>query len=144
MENYEFYGYYGRPFVFVSGVSTHMMREEVEAPLGACSPLGMAAPSPKKEEVETPLYSLISDALICPLVGIFSLLLVGPPHEHPLRRSIAQSFIHHHHYVVVLLESPRIHCFRYPTGARDGGHRRSGRVTEYGGAARLWRSSSRP
>ena len=107
--------------------------------LGACSPPWAGCPpSPIKGGGGDPLYSLISHALICPLIGIFSLLLVGPPHEHPLRRSIAQSFLHHHHYVVVLLESPRIHCFRYPTGARDGGLRRTGRVTEYGGAARLW------
>ena len=123
----------------MSGESTHMMREEVEAPLGACSPLGMAPPSPIKGGGGDPLYPLISHALICPLVGIFSLSLVGPPHEHPLRRSISQSFLHHHHYVVVLLVSPRIHCFRYPTGARDGGRRRSVCVTEYEGAACLWR-----
>ena len=35
----------------------------------------------------------------------------------------------------MLLEFPRIHYFRCPTGARDGGRRRTGRVTEYGGAA---------
>ena len=111
---------------------------------GVLPPLGWLPPSPIKGGGGDPLYSLISHALICPLVGIFSLLLVGPPLEHPLMRSIAQSFLHHHHYVVVLLESPRIHCFRYPTGAWDGGRRRSERVTEYGGAAHLWRSSSRP
>ena len=61
MENYEFYGYYGRPFVFVSGVSTHMMREEVEAPLGACSPLGMAAPlSYKRRRWRPPLLTHLS------------------------------------------------------------------------------------
>ena len=39
----------------------------------------------------------------------------------------------------MLLEFPWIHYFRCLTGARDGGRRRTGRVTEYGGAARLWR-----
>ena len=62
-----------------------------------------------------------------------------------LRRSPTQDLLHHHHHhVVVLLEFPRIRCFRCPTGARDGGRRRTGRVTDYGCAARLWRWSSRP
>ena len=66
--------------------------------------------------------------------------LAGPLHEQLLRRSPAQDLLHHHHhYVVVLLEFPRIRCFRCPTRARDGGRRRTGRVTEYGGPARLWR-----
>ena len=36
------------PFIFVSGEATSIKREEVGAPLGACSPLGLAAPSPIK------------------------------------------------------------------------------------------------
>ena len=61
-----------------------------------------------------------------------------------LRRSPTQDLFHHHHHVIVLLEFPRIRCFRCPTGARDGGRRRTGRVTDHGCAARLWRWSSRP
>src|SRR3954470_9598652 len=60
-----------------------------------------------------------------------------------LRRSPAQDLLYHqHHYVIVLLEFPRIRYFRCPTGERDGGRHQAVRVTEYGGAARLWRSSS--
>lgn len=61
--------------VFVSGVSTHMMRGEVGAPLGACSPLGLAAPLSyirRRWRPLSPIPSLTSS--IGPLVGLFSLL----------------------------------------------------------------------
>ena len=106
---------------------------------GGWPPLGCCPPHLYKEEVETLSFDPISPSLICPLVGLFLPLLASPPLEHLLRRSPAQDLLHHHHHhVVVLLEFPRIHYFRCPTGARDGG-RRAVRVTDHGCAARLWR-----
>ena len=121
--------------MFVSGESTTIKREEVGAPpWGPATPWVMP-PFSYKRRWRLPLLFNLSLILTCPLVGIFLPLLACPPHEHLLRRSPAQSFLHHHHHhVVVLLDFPRIHCFPCPTRARDGGRRWAVRVTEYGSA----------
>src|SRR3954462_11184413 len=103
-----------------------MMRGEVGAPLGACCPLGVASRS-------SYIYiygwrsshnTLIPPSLICPLVGIFLPLLADPVSRvRCLGEALLKIFSTTITYVVVLLEFPRIHYFRCPTGAR-GGRRR--------------------
>ena len=46
------------PFIFVSGEATSIKREEVGAPLGACSPLGLAAPLSYKRRRWRPLSKI--------------------------------------------------------------------------------------
>ena len=114
--------------------------------LGACSPLWDGSPLSYKRRRCRPLSPSHSSLSHMPFGWHLPPLASWSSFTSTvLRRGPAQDLLHHHHHhVVVLLEFPRIRCFRCPTGARDGGRRRTGRVTEYGGAARLWRSSSRP
>jgi hypothetical protein len=107
--------------------------------LGRATPWGLPPP-PIYRWVETPLHTHSSISHmpfgwhLPPLASWSSFT------STVLRRSPAQDLLyHHHHYVVVLLEFPRIHYFRCPTGARGGGRHWSVRVTDYGDAARSWR-----
>jgi hypothetical protein len=101
---------------------------------GAIHPLG-AAPSPIKggggDLLSTSSFPLL---LTCPLVDIFLPLLVLYS-STCLGEALLSFSLHHHHHAVVLLEFPRIHYFRCPTGARDGGRRQAVRVTDYGSVA---------
>src|SRR3954465_15814974 len=96
---------------------------------GAIHPLG-AAPSPLKggggDLLSTSSFPLL---LTCALVDIFLPLLVL--YSSTCLGEALLSFSLHHHHVVVLLEFPRIHYFRCPTGARDGGRHKAVRVTDY-------------
>ena len=125
------------PFIFVSGEATSIKREEVGAPLGACSPLGLAAPLSYKRRRWRPLSRLLtlSHFLSYPLVGI-SPLACSTSRTWCLGEALSNFSLHHHHHVIVLLEVPEDPLLPLPTGARGRGRPRSIRVTEYGGAAR--------
>src|SRR3954463_955429 len=98
--------------------------------MGGIPPLG-DAPSPIKGGgrylVSTSSLPLL---LTCPLVDIFLSLLVLYLNTC-LGEALLSFSLHHHHHDVVLLEFPRIHYFRCPTGARDGGLHQVVRVTDY-------------
>src|SRR3954467_7749541 len=97
---------------------------------GVIHPLG-AAPSPIKggggDLLSTRSFSLLPT---CPFVDIFLFLLVLY-WSTCLGEALLSFSLHHHHHVIVLLEFPRIHYFRCPTGARDGGRHQAVRVIDY-------------
>src|SRR4051812_15437757 len=93
-------------------------------------PLG-AGPSPIKggggDLLSTRSFTLI---LTCPLVDIFIPLFVRYSRTC-LGEALLSFSLHHHHHAVALLEFPRIHYSRCPTGARDGGRDQSVQMTDY-------------
>ena len=128
-------------FEFVSGVSTHMMREEVGAPSrGRRTPWGCCPPPPIYRWVEHLFPECYS---LGPLVGLFSLFLLIHLTSYGLGEALLKQFLHQHHHAVVLLECPGgSSTSAAPLERGIGGRRQAVRVTEYGGAARLQRSSS--
>src|SRR4051812_43736363 len=106
------------------------------ASLGACYPWGWLPP--------LLLYILVLSNLLKVALShalwLASSSLVWLIHlmSGCLGEALLKSSLHHHHHAVVLMQFPRIHYFRCPTGARDGGRRQALCLIDHGGAVRLW------